>query len=111
MKTFKVLFAGLFAIAMAAGIFAFSSQSKSGTQKTATRGAGLYRYTEASDNISDLQAPGHWELITSAPSDCFDTGDIPCYVNYTGSDFDNFLSGADLDDLLDISVKEKYVAP
>ncbi|RYY49954.1 MAG: hypothetical protein EOO06_05470 [Chitinophagaceae bacterium] len=110
MKTIKILFACFFAVAIGAGVSAFTGDSGSKEEKV-TRGAGQYRYTEATDNISDLQSPGHWVLVSGAAPSCPNTGDIPCYVNYTGSDFDSFLSVSDLDDLMGIAVKIKEVEP
>jgi len=114
MKTIKILFACLFAVAIGVGVSAFGNDDSSSNKKTedvVTRGAGQYRYTQESDNISDLQTPGHWVQVTGAAPSCINTGDIPCYVNYTGSDFDSFLSASDLEDLMDIAVKVKEVAP
>ena len=109
MTKLKVYLLAFFAIAIGAGVYAFSKPANS--EEKITRGAGQYRYTQSSDDINDLQAPGHWVAVGQTTPSCENTGDIPCYVNYTGSDFDAFLSASDLDDLMGIAVKIKEVQP
>ena len=110
----KILFACLFAIAIGAGVSAFNNADKSSLTITGeepiTRGAGQYRYILTSDDTDKLQTPGNWVAVEQEEApDCSNADEIPCFVNYSGSDFDGFLSTATLPALMGIAVETKEV--
>ncbi len=114
MKAIKILFVALFAIAFGAGVSAFDQapepvQSPS-EELTLTRGAGEYRYILTSDDTDKLQDPQNWVLVQQQEEpDCSEADEIPCFVNYTGTDFDTFVSNASLPTLMGIAVETKEV--
>lgn len=114
MKTFQIFFAFLFALAIGLTVSAFKQNSPVNAktviqENTVTRGAGQYRYIASTDVEEDLQLPEHWVAVGETPPSCSGSNEIPCYVNYTGSDFDSFLSGASLPDLMFIAAGKKAI--
>ncbi len=112
MKTFQIFFAFLFALAIGLTVSAFTQNSPVNAktvvkENTVTRGAGQYKYIAKTDVVADLQLPAHWEAVGQNPPNCSGVDEIPCYVNYTGSDFDAFLSGASLSNLMSIAIDTK----
>ena len=78
MKTIKILFACLFAIALGAGVSAFT---KADVEKPAKKTEVSYHYTSNSNVLADMKDIENWEVATPG---CDEEGNRPCVILYEG---------------------------
>ncbi len=81
---------------------AFTTTKATGKKVTTT----MYLYLQSSDQPSVFRQSSNWQVVTSAPS-CPADVDVPCYINYTGTNFASFISSATLSSINAIAGSKK----
>ena len=78
MKTIKMLFACLFAIALGAGVSAFTSTNQNKVGKST-----VYYYTSNDNSLTEMKKISNWQGVEPEEG-CGETGDVPCTFTYSG---------------------------
>jgi hypothetical protein len=101
MKKLQLFFSvAIIAIAVAGSAF---TTDRAILGKTTTT---MYLYLQSSDQPSVFRQASNWQVVSSAPS-CPADVDVPCYINYTGTNFASFISSATLSSINAIAGSKK----